>query len=199
MISLDWNFGPELKTCTEVQVTNVHIQLLQNDVEVTSTTVNCSAGGAEIDGVEDGSYSIYLVGLNNDGEEWYRAYEDVQVAGFDVDLGTINLTAFGYMAFTWLFGIDQWDCEIAGVDRVRVMVNNVAQTENLFTADPIPHCEDLGVEITNWDLGAYNLVLEGVCESDLSTGYSLDVNVEVLYPGENDYGALILEDIGGCL
>jgi hypothetical protein len=198
-VSVDWTFGPDAKSCTQVQVTDVYVQILENDVEVNSSTVNCQAGGAVIDGVYDGLYSIYLLGLNADGEEWYRAWVDFEVAGFDEDLGAVNLDAFGFMAFYWTFGVDEWDCTIAGVDRVRVMVNNVAQTENLFTADPIPQCEDLGVEITNWEMGEYNLVLEGVCESDLTTGYSLDVNVEVLYPGENDYGTLILQDVGGCL
>lgn len=198
-ISLDWSFGPDEKACTQVQVTNVYVQLLDDDVEVTSTTVNCQAGGAVIDGVYDGFYTIYVLGLNADGEEWYRAWADVEVAGFDEDLGVVNLTAFGFMTFLWTFGIDEWDCLDAGVDRVRVMVNTVDQLENLFTASPIPLCEDLGVEITNWDLGEYNLVLEGVCLSDLTVGYELDVDVEVLYPGENDYGTLILQEVnGGC-
>jgi len=198
-ISVEWDFGPEFKSCTEVQVTNVFVQLLENDVEVTSTTVNCQVGGVDIEGVMDGFYSVALVGLNNSGEEWYRAYVDVQVAGFNEDLGVVNLEAFGFMEFSWVFGTEQWDCLTAGVDRVRVEVWTTDEATNLFTANPIPDCEDLGAIITNWDIGAYNLLLEGICESDLSTGYVLDANVEILYPGQNDYGPLILDDVGGCL
>jgi hypothetical protein len=51
--------------------------------------------------------------------------------------------------------------------------------------------------VSNFELGTWNLVLEGVCLSDLSTGYVLDANVIVAHPDENDFGTVILEDVGG--
>ncbi len=133
-VSLEWTFGDNAGSCTEVLVTNVVVQLIQNDEVLVEETVNCSRGGAEIEGVNDGSYSIYLLGRNNDNEEWYRAYVDFSVAGFDENLGTINLDAFGFMEFTWVFGQEEWDCFTAGVDRVRVEIYTTDETTNLFTA-----------------------------------------------------------------
>ena len=46
-------------------------------------------------------------------------------------------------------------------------------------------------------LGNYNLVLEGVCDSDLSTGYSYDAIMMITEKGENNYGNLSLDAVGG--
>jgi len=198
-IDMDWAFGPGARGCADAYVAEVRVELFDGADSILDATVDCSEGGAIIDPVEDGNYTLDLTGLGASGQEWYFASENVDVSGQNVDLGTVVLapTGTGDMRFDWVFGVAELDCLVAGIDRVRVEVYD--GSGNLeFEATPIPDCADLGALVTNFALGSWNLVLQGICDADLSVGYELDVNVIVAHPGENDYGTVILEDIGAC-
>ena len=149
--------------------------------------------------LEDGTYTIDLTGQSAAGDEWYFTTETVLVDGNNVDLGTVVLapTGTGDLRFEWLFGVSELGCLAAGVSRVRVEVYDQAGGLE-FEANPIPLCSELGSIVSNFALGTWNLVLEGVCDANLTTGYVLDANLIVAHPGENDYGQVILEDVGGC-
>ncbi len=197
-IDLDWSFGPGGRSCDDAYVDKVRVQMFSGNTEILNQEVACSNGGAVIDAVEDGTYSIDLTGLSAAGDEWYTTTEDVTVSGQNVELGTVILTPTGPgdMKFVWEFGAGL-DCTAAGVSRVRVEVYD--SNSNLeFEADPVPHCDELGASITNFALGTWNLVLEGICDSDLSVGYKLDANLVIAHPDDNDYGTVTLEDVGGC-
>ena len=166
--------------------------------EILNQQVACSNGGALIDQVEDGDYSIDLTGLSSSGAEWYTTTENVTVSGQDIQLGTVVLTPTGSgdMKFLWNFG-DNLDCIASGVGRVKVKVFD--SSSNLeFEANPVPNCDDEGSIINDFALGTWNLVLEGICDSDLSVGYKLDANLIIAHPDENDFGTVTLEDVGGC-
>jgi hypothetical protein len=197
-IDLDWAFGPGVRSCADAYVDTVNVVLLDGNTEVINSDVACSEGGVVISPVEDGVYTIELTGLSADSDAWYYASDTVDLLGSNVDLGMITLqpTSNGDMRFDWVFGEFEDDCVTAGIDRVRVKVYDAAGTLE-FEADPVPYCDELGAVVTNFELGTWNLVLEGVCQSDISTGYELDANVIVAHPGENDYGTVILEDLGG--
>lgn len=197
-VSLEWTFGEDQKTCMNAQVGQVHVEVLEADAVLVEDTLDCSAGGVDIEEMDDGDYTVNLTGINNAGDDAYRASVDFSVAGSDEDLGVVILDPFGFIEFSWEFGIDGLDCTAAGVERVKVAIYDEAGETELFRADPIPYCDDQGAIITNWDLGSYNLVLEGVCASDLETGYLFDGIVDVTLPGRNDFGVISLEDVGGC-
>lgn len=198
-IDFDWAFGPGARGCGDAYVDRVRVELFDGAVSILDEEVDCEDGGAIIEPVEDGLYTVDMTGLSADGLEWYYASEEVDVAGQNVDLGTVVLAPLGTgdMSFDWVFGLDELDCLTAGVGRVEVRVYDGG--DNLeYEADPIPYCDDLGSTITDFALGSWNLVLTGLCESNLDPAYELDVNVIVAHPGLNDYGTVILEDLGGC-
>lgn len=197
-IDLDWAFGPGARSCQDAYVDKVRVQMFDGTTEILNQEVACSNNGAVIDAVEDGVYSIDLTGLSSSGAQWYTTTEDVTVNGQNLQLGTVVLTPTGPgdMTFVWEFG-DGLDCTASGVSRVKVSVYD--SSSNLeFEANPVPHCDEAGSNITNFALGTWNLVLEGVCESDLSVGYKLDANLIIAHPDDNDYGTVTLEDVGGC-
>ena len=121
----------------------------------------------------------------------------VTVAGADESLN-IEMEPIGFAVFIWDFA--GLSCTAAGVDRVRVMIDDELGTTNLYTATPVPDCAEGGHSTEDtafFYLGNYNLVLEGVCDSDLSTGYSYDAIMMVTEKGENNYGLLHLDEVGG--
>ncbi len=201
-IDLSWAFGPGARTCAEAYVEDVHVLMSDGTTDLIDEVVACTEGGVVISPVEDGTYTIELTGLSAADDEWYFYSDaDVVVDGGDVDLGTLVLLPLddGDMRFEWVFGEDELDCAAAGVDRVRVEVYDMQDNLEFEATNPIPYCSDLGAIIEDFELGTWNLVLEGVCEADLSTGYRLDANVIVAHPGENDYETVVLEDLGaGC-
>jgi hypothetical protein len=197
-VDLDWAFGPGVRSCADAHVADVRVQMFDGAVEILNNLVDCETGGAVIAPVEDGSYTIDLTGLSAAGDEWYFATEDVLVDGSNVDLATVVLapTGTGDLRFEWAFGLSELGCVAAGVSRVRVEVYD--QSGGLeFEASPIPNCSEAGSVVTNFALGTWNLVLEGVCDADLSTGFVLDADLVVAHPGENDYGTVVLEEVGG--
>ncbi len=198
-IDFDWAFGPGARSCGDAYVDRVRVELFDGAVSILDQEVDCADGGAIIEPVDDGFYTLDLTGLSADGDEWYYTTEDVDVAGQNVDLGTVVLAPLdtGDMSFNWVFGVDELDCLTAGVDRVRVEVYDGGGNLE-FEASPIPDCSDLGATLTDFALGSWNLVLVGICDVDLSEGFELDANVIVAHPGVNDYGTVILEDLGGC-
>lgn len=197
-IDMSWAFGPGGRNCDDAYVDKVKVQMYDGSNEILNQTVDCGNNGAVIDQVEDGTYTIDLTGLSAAGDEWYTTTQDVTVSGQNVDLGTVVLTPTGPgdMTFVWEFG-SGLDCTAAGVSRVRVQVYDSSSSLE-FEADPVPHCDEAGSNITNFALGTWNLVLEGVCDSDLSVGYRLDANLVIAHPQENDFGTVTLEDVGGC-
>ena len=198
-IDMDWAFGPGARSCADAHVDQVRVQMFDGADELLNSVVDCTVGGAIIEPVDDGTYTIDLTGLSENGDEWYFATDDVTISGQNVDLGTVVLspTGTGDMSFTWAFGQAELDCLTAGVGRVRVEVYDGGGNLE-FEVVPYPYCDELGATITNFALGSWNLVLVGLCESDLSEAYELDANLIVAHPGVNDYGTVILEDLGGC-
>ncbi len=97
--------------------------------------------------------------------------------------------------FTWVFGYQEMDCRDANVSYVALIVNDLDGIE-LFYSGPLD-CETVGADITDFDVGTYNLVAVGLC-SDYTTGYSLDVNVIVAHSGDNEFPTLVLRDGDGC-
>ena len=195
MVSLTWSFT-DAADCTVAQLASIDVTILEGGTELITQTIDCSAGGADIE-VEDGAYTIELRATSNSGELTYYGEGAVTVAGIDESLN-IEMEPIGFVIFTWDFG--GLTCSAAGVDRVRVMINDEQGTTNLYTATPVPDCVDGGHSTEDAAflfLDNYNLVLEGVCDSDLSTGYSFDAIMEITEKGENNYGLLHLDAVGG--
>jgi len=204
-VTFTWVFGPEEKNCSQVLVGAVRVELYQNDELLTEETLDCTDGGVDIEGMYDGTYIILLTGISNSGKEWFRQAFEVTVAGQDLDLGPIILDPRGDMVFSWSFGTDKWDCITAGVSRVDITVKDL-DGNILFEPAELPYCEDGDdfsgntIVLEDWDLGTYNLILEGLCEHDPRVvGYLLDAEIEVVEKGENNYGNIDLDDNGGCL
>ena len=195
-ISLTWDFDGV--ACTAAQVASVNVSLLEGATELANADITCAQGdGADIEEIEDGSYTIELRATSNSGEMTYYGEGSVTVSGQDASLN-ISMDPIGFVAFTWDF--DGLTCTTAGVSRVRVMVNTEDGSTNLYTASPVPDCADGGHDTEAAAflyLGNYNLVLEGVCDSDLSTGYTYDAIMMVTEKGENNYGLLSLTG-NGC-
>jgi len=195
-VSLTWDF--EGAGCTSAQVASVNVSLWEGATELANADIACADGdGADIAEIQDGSYDIELRATSNAGEMTYYGEGSVTVSGQDTALN-ISMEPIGFVAFTWDF--DGATCTAAGVARVKVMINDENATENLYTASPVPACEEGGhsTETTAFFyLGNYNLVLEGVCDSDLSTGYSYDATMMITEKGENNYGLLSLTG-NGC-
>jgi hypothetical protein len=196
VVSLTWDFDGV--GCTAAQVASVDVTLLEGATELANATITCAQGdGADIADIVDGSYTVELRATSNTGEMTYYGEGSVAVSGQDASLN-ITLDPVGFVAFTWDF--DGLTCTTAGVSRVKVMINTEDASTNLYTASPVPSC-DVGGHSTETDaflyLGNYNLVLEGVCDSDLSTGYTYDAIMMVTEKGENNYGLLSLTG-NGC-
>lgn len=195
-ISLTWSFDGV--GCTAAQVASVDVSLLEGGTELASATITCAQGdGADIEEIEDGTYDVELRATSNSGELTYYGEGSVTVSGQDASLD-ITLEAVGYVAFTWDF--DGLTCTAAGVSRVRVMIDTADGSQNLYTASPVPNCDDGGHSTEDtafFYLDNYNLVLEGVCDSDLSTGYTYDAVMMITEKGENNYGQISLTG-NGC-
>jgi hypothetical protein len=196
-ISLTWGYTGAAD-CTGAQVASVNVSMLEGGTEIANATINCADGdAADISEVADGSYDIELRATSNSGEMTYYGEGSVTVSGQDTALN-ITMEPIGFVIFTWdMRGLT---CTAAGVSRVRVMVNTQDGTSNLYTASPIPSCDEGGHSTETAAflyLDTYNLVLEGVCDSDLSTGYSFDADMVISEKGENNYGLLSLDAVGG--
>jgi hypothetical protein len=196
IVSLTWSFDGV--GCTAAQVASVDVTLLESGTELTSATITCAQGdGADISEIGDGTYDVELRATSNAGEMTYYGEGSVTVNGQDADLD-ITLDPIGFVVFTWDF--DGLTCTAAGVSRVRVMIDSEDGSSNLYTASPVPDCDEEGHSTEDTAflyLGNYNLVLEGVCDSDLSTGYAYDAVMMITEKGENNYGNLSLNAIGG--
>lgn len=197
MISLTWSFS-DAASCTAAQVAEVDVMLLQGGTELASAAITCSqGGGADIEEVQDGSYAIELRAKSNSGELTYYGDGNVTVSGQDAAIH-ITMEPIGFLVFTW--DMAGQTCNSAGVSNVGVIVKNEAGTSTLYTASPVPSCTEGGhstEQTAFFYLGNYNLVLEGICTSDQSTGYSLDATMMITQKGENNYGLLSLDAVGG--
>ena len=201
-VTLEWVFGTEAKSCTQVLVTQVHVLLLdENETATHDADMACSGNGVTLEEVQDGEFTLELTGKNNSDEEIYFASTSVVMNGQDIDIGTIALEPIGFMKFSWTFGAGELDCTAAGVDRVKIMINNEAGDTNIYTASPVPYCSEGEHQVGNFYVGTYQLVLEGKCESDTEVHYRFEDAIEIVYLGENDYGAIILDEEpnGPCL
>jgi hypothetical protein len=196
-IDLDWAFGPGVRDCADAYVDTVRVQLFDGADSLLDDELDCSAGGVIITDVADGSYDLELTGLGAGGEVWYSATEIVDVQGSDAVLGTVVLEplADGHISFDWAFGASELDCAGAGVGRVDVAVYDM-QGNLEYAPDQIPYCDEAPIQITNFTLQSWDLVLEAICESDLSVGYSFEATLEVSHPDDNDFGLLVLEGPG---
>jgi len=196
IVSLTWDFDGV--GCTAAQVASVNVSLLEGGTELANADIACAQGdGADIEEIQDGSYDIELRATSNSGEMTYYGEGSVTVSGQDASLN-ISMDPIGFVAFTWDF--DGQTCTAAGVSRVRVMIDTEDGSSNVYTASPVPNCDESGhsTETTAFFyLGNYNLILEGVCDSDLSTGYTYDATMMVTEKGENNYGLLSLTG-NGC-
>jgi hypothetical protein len=195
MISLTWSFDGV--GCTAAQVASVDVTLFEGATELANETIPCNLGdGANIEDVEDGTYDIELRATSNSGEMTYYGEGSVTVSGQDAALD-ITLEPVGFVVFTWDMG--GLTCTAAGVERVRVMINTEDGSSNLYTANPPPFCSELGHSTEDtafFYLGNYNLVMEGVC-TDTFVHYDYDAVMMVTEKGENNYGNLSLDAIGG--
>ena len=102
-VSFAWAFGPEEKSCTQVQVTDVRVDLFEGGTELLSETVSCTGQEAELAEMEDGDYILDLTGLSNSGEEYYFGSVEFTVAGANKTLDTIIMDAVGSLKFSWVF------------------------------------------------------------------------------------------------
>lgn len=195
-VSLTWSFSGA-GACTAAQVASVNVTLFEGATELADATITCAQGdGADIEEMEDGTYDVELRATSNSDELTYYGEGSVTVNGQDASLD-ITLEAIGFVAFTWDMGGET--CTASGVERVRVMINTEDGSSNLYTANPVPYCDDGGHSTEDAAflyLGNYNLVLEGVCDSDLSTGYTYDAIMMITEKGENNYGLLSLTGAG---
>ncbi len=199
-ISLTWSF--EGVGCTGAQVASVDVSLLEagTDNELASATIACADGdGADIEEVQDGSYDIELRATSNSGEMTYYGEGSVTISGQD-DALDITLDGVGFVVFTWDMGGET--CTVSGVDKVRVKINTEDGTSNLYTAFPVPECTEAGhstEETAFFYLDTYELVLEGICNSDADVHYEYVGPMLISNKGENHYGNLSLDIIGaGC-
>lgn len=199
IVSLTWDFDGV--GCSAAQVASVNVSLLEGGTELTNADITCTQGdGADIADIQDGSYDIELRATSNAGEMTYYGEGSVTVSGQDTSLN-ISLDPIGFVAFNWDMAGET--CTVAGVNRVRVKINSEDGTENLYTADPVPYCDEGGHSTEDsafFYLGTYNLVLDGQCETSLDFNYNLNYTMVISEKGENNYGTLSLEAIGGgCL
>ena len=196
-VSLTWTYS-DAAGCTAAQVGSVNVLLLEGGTELADATITCAEGdGADIANMQDGSYTVELRATSNSGELTYYGEGSVTVSGQDTNLN-IQMEPIGFVVFTW--DMDGLTCTAAGVNRVRVKVNTEDGATNLYTADPVPYCDDEGhstVDTAFFYMGNYNLVLEGQCETSLDFNYNYDATMVISEKGENNYGLLSLDVVGG--
>jgi hypothetical protein len=199
-LNFTWAFGPEGKTCTQALVGQVRVQLEKDSASLLDQTMNCSANGAVIEKLQNGTYQLKLTGIANNGENWYYGAWEVTISDKDLDAGQLKLDPIGFMKFSWDFGDGHLDCTAARVAKVRIKINTEDGATNLYTSNPVPDCTAVPQTIGDFVLGNYNLVLEASCASDpFIMGYQLDATVEVSRTGENNYGVITLPINGtGC-
>lgn len=105
----------------------------------------------------------------------------------------------GNIGFWWSFeladGSTTDSCELADVARVDVRVFDSEGYQEFSVLDR--PCGDLGMDLTNFDSGWYDIELTGRCPTGVVTHEGwFD---EYIYPGENELGVLTLDYSGPCL
>ena len=198
-ISLTWTFSDAIG-CAGAQVYSIEVTLLQGGTELASADIDCSAGGADIEELQDGSYTIELLATSNSGENTYYGEASVMISGSDQAL-SITMEPIGFVRMDWDF--EGLNCIVAGVGWVNMKINDEYDTTNLYTATPVPNCTDGGHSTEGtafFHHDTYHLFLEGICASDPGIiGYTYDAYMLVTEKGDNFYGTLSLHQEGaGC-
>ena len=196
-IFLNWTFS-DASDCTEANASLVYLNISQGEESGDGYMLFCSSSGKEfITDVTDGKYLIRVMSVDNVGDPNYYGEERITIRGKDENL-IIYLNPAGFMTFTW--DLAGRTCTEAGVENVSVKVNTEDGYENLYTASPILGCDDGGhntYEGSLFYLGSYNLLIEGICQSSGLVGYEYDEIMMVKEKGENNYGLLTLDAVGG--
>ncbi len=105
----------------------------------------------------------------------------------------------GNMGFWWSFELADGSvtdsCELADVSRVDVRVyDSDGYLEYSVLDRP---CGDLGLDLTNFASGWYDIQLVGRCSVGTTTHEGW-FN-QYIYPGENELGVLTLDYLGPCI
>jgi hypothetical protein len=196
-IHVNWAFAPGSRLCDDAYVSSVRVVLRQGSTSIIDEIVSCSGGGVEgvtLEEIENGSYLLKLTGLSSDSDEWYTLSQNLIVSNAqDQTLEKLVLkpTDQGDITFYWSFGTNKLGCDEAGVDKLRIQVKD---SNNVLDYGPVlANCSDSGVTISDFDLGNWTVILEGVTQ-DL-TSYQLLQPIIVGHPGENVYPTFVLDKL----